>query len=221
MSYPAYLEAAAALGYLHVWFRRDPARGLKTMAAALARYPLDSIAVLKRPYLTLAFLYASAGQPQRARALLGMYERGVDPELRRIHEPRLRWVWGQVALAEGRFADAIGEFRAYLPSPRDCLPCGHATLARAYDGAGNADSALALYERYLAIPSADRLNESHLFEDDATQLGPACKRLGELYEQRGERDKATEYYRRFVALWQEADPELRPAVGEITQRLRQ
>ncbi|HEY9228451.1 MAG TPA: tetratricopeptide repeat protein, partial [Gemmatimonadaceae bacterium] len=35
---------------------------------------------------------------------------------------------------------------------------------------------------------------------------------GALYQQVGERDKAIEYYERFIAAWRDADPKLRPMV---------
>jgi serine/threonine-protein kinase len=215
-----YLRDAATLGFIDVWFRRQPAGGLRTLEAALARYPLSSIKPLERPYTFLAIVYASAGRPDRARALLGEYERVVDPLLRRIDEPMRRWAQGQVALAEGRFADAIAEFEAYVPAPRLCLPCGQAALAQAYDRAGNPDSSIAVYERYLTTPSMYRMDERTTLGDDPTQLAPACKRLGELYEERGDGAKARRQYSRFVRLWRDADPELKPAVIAVQNRLR-
>jgi tetratricopeptide (TPR) repeat protein len=219
-----YLKDAAVLAFTEIWFRQQQARGLRTVEAALARYPLDSIRLLDRPYLTLAIVYASAGRPQPARALLSQYERQVDPTLRRIYDPLRRWAWGQVALAEGRYADAIVEFQAYVPTPRNCLACGQAALAQAYDRLGNLDSAIAVYERFVTTPSVFRLNEKNFeltpFSHDGTQLAPASKRLGELYEQRGDRAKARPYYSRFAQLWMEADPELKPAVLAVRRRLR-
>lgn len=47
----------------------------------------------------------------------------------------------------------------------------------------------------------------------------ARTRLGELYEAKGDRDKAASYYSRFIALWQDADPELQPKVAEAKARL--
>ena len=44
-------------------------------------------------------------------------------------------------------------------------------------------------------------------------LAPAYRRLGELYEARGDRAKARDYYGRFVDLWRDADPELQPIVA--------
>jgi len=57
----------------------------------------------------------------------------------------------------------------------------HPELARAYDRAGFPDSAIAVYERFLAAPAIDRV------EVDAFELPDALFRLAELYEQRGGR----------------------------------
>jgi serine/threonine-protein kinase len=224
-----YLKDAGTLGLIDIWSRRQPMQGLRTVEGALARYPLDSIPLLDRPYLELALIYASAGRPQQARALLTRYEREVHPKFRHIDDPRRQWTWGQVALAEGRYADAVAAFQAYLPSPRHCLPCGQAALAQAYDCLGNSDSALAVYERYVTTPSAYRLvdhaagpaPDAGLFSTDATQLAPSHKRLGELYEERGDRAQARHHYSRFVELWKDSDAELNPAVSGVHQRLRQ
>ena len=79
----------------------------------------------------------------------GRVRRAVDPLLRRIDEPMRRWAWAKWPWPEGRFADAIAEFEAYVPTPRPCLPCGQTALAQAYDRAGNSDSSIAVYERFL------------------------------------------------------------------------
>jgi len=49
-------------------------------------------------------------------------------------------------------------------------------------------------------------------------LPPSLRRLGELYEARGDRAKALEYYGRFVDLWKGADPELQPVVRDMRAR---
>jgi tetratricopeptide (TPR) repeat protein len=50
-------------------------------------------------------------------------------------------------------------------------------------------------------------------------LPATYQRLGELYEERGNAEKALEYYGRFTELWKDADPELQPRVREIKQRM--
>ena len=47
----------------------------------------------------------------------------------------------------------------------------------------------------------------------------ASLRLGDLYERKGERQKAIDNYARFLRLWGGCDPRLRPAVEEARTRL--
>ena len=192
------------------------------MEAALRRYPLASLKPMDRPYLPLAVAYAVAGKPRKARELLAEYEREVPHMYRRRAETFRVWAWGQVAMAEGRIADAVSELQAFASATAsDCRPCGLTALAQAYDRAGQVDSAIATYERYVRTPHIMRLAWILRLGNDATQLAPSYKRLGELYEERGDRAKAKHYYSRFVELWKDSDPELRPVVSAVRQRLRQ
>jgi eukaryotic-like serine/threonine-protein kinase len=218
----AYLEDAVSLGFLDIWFRRKPGRGLETVEAALRRYPLASLKPMDRPYLPIAVAYAVAGKPQKARELLTTFEREVPPMYRRRTETFRLWAWGQVAMAEGRIPDAVSELEAFASATAsDCRPCGLAALAQAYDRAGKVDSAIATYERYVRTPHIMRLAWVRRLGNDGTQLAPAHKRLGELYEQRGDRARARHHYARLVELWRDCDSELRPAVTEVKQRLHQ
>jgi len=54
---------------------------------------------------------------------------------------------------------------------------------------------------------------------DATYLAGVRKRLGELYEAKGDNQRAASNYLAFVELWKNADPELQPKVQEARQRL--
>jgi tetratricopeptide (TPR) repeat protein len=48
---------------------------------------------------------------------------------------------------------------------------------------------------------------------------PAHLRLAEIYERQGERQKAVAHLARFVELWKDCDPELRPLVEEARRRM--
>ena len=91
--------------------------------------------------------------------------------------------------------------------------CNAPMLGRAYDMAGNADSAVAVFERFLVTPALDRSGVDGAF------LPVVHKRLGELYEAKGQREKALEHYRAFIELWKDADPELQPKVTDARQRV--
>jgi hypothetical protein len=54
---------------------------------------------------------------------------------------------------------------------------------------------------------------------DQWLLGPTHKRLGELYEAKGDNAKAVSHYNAFVNLWQRADPDLQPKVAEVRARM--
>jgi tetratricopeptide (TPR) repeat protein len=118
---------------------------------------------------------------------------------------------GAVAFAEGKYPEAQANFR--LAGQQGCPTCTLPMLARAYDLAGAPDSAIVIYERYLTTPYLDR------WEPDGTFLPVVHKRLGELYDAKGQRDKALEQYRAFIGLWKDADPELQPQVTHAKERV--
>jgi hypothetical protein len=70
-----------------------------------------------------------------------------------------------------------------------------------------------MYEQYVNTRSA------HRAEDDALMLAPIQKRLGELYEAKGDTARALPHYVAFVNLWKNADPELQPTVAEVRRRV--
>jgi tetratricopeptide (TPR) repeat protein len=138
------------------------------------------------------------------------YEALGDP--RQLAHPFRHVPNGAIALAEDRTEEAIGYFRRY-DEETECTVCALPRLAEAYDRAGHRDSARAIYERYVTTPWLEQL------DIDAAYLPPSYKRLGELYEERGDREEAIHYYNEFVELWQDADEELQPQVREVRQRL--
>jgi tetratricopeptide (TPR) repeat protein len=210
-SLPNYLSKAASLGSFAAWIGDAPDQALREVEAALRRHPLETIDPIDRPYLDLARFYVAARKPAQARALLNEYERAIPFTLRRNEEPERHVTRGLVALAEHRPEEAIAEFRA--GDIGVCRLCSLPGLGQAYDLAGQPDSALAVYQRYVTTPWLFRIFL------DAVWLPRIYYRLGELYEARGERGKAAEYYGRLVDLWKDADPALQPRVAEAKRRL--
>src|SRR5256884_4178143 len=205
------INDAIGIAVIDVHYRNAPDAGRREVEAALRRHPLGSIPAEDRPYLGLAWLYADAGHPDRARQLLAEYETAV-PEGGRRGQPLCYGAAAPIAFAAGRIQDAIRDYRRGYDED-GCAACGLFLLGRAYERAGERDSALAVYERAVTTPGYTRA-----FEEELT-LGPTYRRLGEMYEERGQLDKAREYYGRFVDLWKNADPELQTVVREIRGRL--
>jgi eukaryotic-like serine/threonine-protein kinase len=217
---PDAVEGAIAIGRLYLTTgRRRAARA--AVDGFLATQRVDSLSAADRPYLPLARFYADAGQPLRARQLMVAYEREMPQEFRqKDHWPFLR-AWAAIRLAEGNARSALGDLdRASRESPVGYLSFDdplvrldeRPELARVYDRAGYADSAIATYERYLATRSIRRTTL------DAFELPAAVLRLAQLYEARGDRAAAARHYLRFADLWKDADPDLQPRVREARRR---
>jgi tetratricopeptide (TPR) repeat protein len=83
------------------------------------------------------------------------------------------------------------------------------------------------YLRALLLEEAGRLDEAlrwySSFEEgpayDFVFAAPAHLRRAEIHERRGELEAAAKHYARFVELWSDCDPALRPMVQQAEQRL--
>jgi tetratricopeptide (TPR) repeat protein len=201
---PAPLGDALDAAFFAVWYGRAPAAVLAAFDTALTRYPLDSIPPTDRDYPDIAFNFARAGDAVRAREFMERYDREATDAGPRTRAQELRFMRGQIALAEQRWPDAIAELRTWQDSAETL---NLIWLADAYDRAGEADSAIAVYERWLATPGFRAFYEPYW-------LPQTLRRLGQLYEARGDRAKAREYYARFAELWKDADLEFQPIVRE-------
>lgn len=122
-------------------------------------------------------------------------------------------VLGAIAVAKGRPLEGVKEYRAAQSQAKECSLCGLAELARAYEAAGQLDSAAVIYERYLTTPALFRVSKDNL------ELVPVIRRLAAVYERMGNGQKAVEYYDRFIQLWKGADPELQPLVEDARARI--
>jgi hypothetical protein len=196
----------------------DTAGAIRRVDAARRNINLRAEPITRRPYPRLIAFYARAGSPQRARAVLAEADaEPLDSVLRRQFEPLRARSQGMVALAEGRYADAVRDFwrsdSAYDGPSEECGYCVYANVGEAWDRAGAPDSAIAYFTRYLDAPSAYRL------DSDGWDRPYMVKRLGELYEAKGDTTNAAKRYREFVMLWEKAEPRLQPQVAEVRRRL--
>ena len=208
----AVLRASSMIAFGYPILRGDSAEAQRLIDAALARHPLDQLPPIARPYPPLIMVYAAAGQADQAGRLLDAY-RSVRPE-----EVANRWgpyLEGYVALAGHKSDEAIAAFRRVVDRRMLGPAAGAWELGLAFDQAGQADSALIAYQRVADDP---------LLPDEITfhlqySLARSLRRLGELFEARGDRANALRYYGRFVDLWKDADPVLQPAVRDVKARM--
>ena len=204
--------AGVGMALAELRLRPRPGRGLATLDSVLLEFPLESLPPTDRPYNGLASAYALAGQAVVARRYLSL-DRQADPQSWNPPQRLQRMSEGLVLESEGRLPDALAAFQegARLPGNPYCRQCAYYAVGRVFDKMNQSDSALAAYERAVDTPS--------IGGNDGPDLGPTLRRMGELYEARGDREKAKEYYSRFVALWRDADSDLQPAVQETRARL--
>jgi len=171
--------------------------------------------------LDRAYFYALAGRPDDARAWMAADRRASNryasqPAPLRAGEDG--WLEGSLAFGEGRFTDAVttlrqaeADYNSFYPEYGTRLVSWD--LARAYDRAGMADSAVARYE--MALGFGDYLE----VQRQAREYPVTLSRLATRYDERGDLERAAGYYARFIDLWESADPDLQPRVTAARQRL--
>jgi tetratricopeptide (TPR) repeat protein len=183
----------------------------------LRRYPLDSMPPADRPYHFIARLQARIGDLTAAEAMVREYERVTRAVVGRRDEGTA----GHYAGTRAYLASLRGEYPRALALAREadvgnCPACPMYLFAMIHERAGAADSARAVFERYLATPNMERLYSASL-------IPRVHERLGQLHEQAGDRVRAAAHYAAFVELWKNADPALQPrvrAARDALSRLR-
>jgi eukaryotic-like serine/threonine-protein kinase len=193
-------------------FRDSKDKALALIEAGLRRIPLSSLPPLERPYAALAQAYALAGRADLARAMLTEFERTASSMPQSVAEQGRHAINSAIALAEKRYLDAAHESEATYVGV--CGTCSSAVTGMAFDLAQQPDSAIAAFTKFVGSTS---LNGR--FNTDAFFLAGSYKRLGELWDAKGDRAKAASYYAKFIDLWKDADPELQPKVAEARKRL--
>jgi tetratricopeptide (TPR) repeat protein len=207
------LAEALRSAYRTAWYKGDRATAARQIDDALKATPLASIGAVDRPFLQLVDAQVSAGRVDAARTTLAEFERAWKSAGALADSNDRSHMEGAIALGEKKYDLAVARFREKSVDNFYGETFDLPELARAYDLGGKPDSAIAVYARYVADHHLNRVG------NDAVNLGPSLKRLGELYEARGDRDSAAKRYEQFVDLWKNADPELQPAVREVQGRL--
>jgi len=132
------------------------------------------------------------------------------------------WLRAEIRLAQGRFDTVIEVLKKAPPGPEpkfeywgisfilhNC-PFLRDAVARAYAKKGDISKAIAEYER---LTTFDPKSDEHYLIHPKYHY-----RLGLLYEQKGQKAKAAERYRKFLGLWKDADPGM-PEIADATKRL--
>jgi tetratricopeptide (TPR) repeat protein len=207
------------------WARMDllgeRAAVVKELDAAVAAGEAAGLGPDGWPYFSIIDLYALADEPQRARRWLTRYDAEVkDTVRRRSQSPGRLRVEGEVLIAEGKPLEGIQFIRRSEMLPDgpvgNCTSCMPVFLSFAFDKANMPDSAIHYLQLGLTVFDPNRMSDVR----DPIVIPLFNKRLGELYEERGDRVKAVEHYRKVIEVWKNADPELQVTVSELRERIR-
>lgn len=186
----------------------DTAGALRALNAGLSGTSLEVLPPSKRPYLQLAFGYAAAGRPDRAREFMAQWERTLVSVQRTGDSETRHRLQGDIALAEKRYAVAINEYTE--AAKRGCDFCSMSGLSRAQEQAGQLDA---------ATKTASWLANRKEMGMTGPGIPLAYERLGFLYEKKGDKPRAISAYQEFVELWKNADAELQPRVQKARARI--
>ncbi len=199
-----YYGAMIRIAFYDLMLRGQADRAVRRIENVLARHPLEELDSLDRPYGTLATFYVFAGRIEKSREMLALAQ-AVDAQQGFGENPENQFAAALLAAREGLDDEAIRQVR--LADTGSCSICALPVLGQIYDAAGQTDSVVAVYERYLETPWLYRVAST-----DWWALAGIYERLAGLYELRGDTDKALHYYNEFVELWKDADEELQPRV---------
>jgi tetratricopeptide (TPR) repeat protein/tRNA A-37 threonylcarbamoyl transferase component Bud32 len=182
------------------------------LARGMARVPIASMPAPQRPWVALARVAAMVRDPALARQAKEGWERD-QASMAQDAAARRAMFESQIAMAEGRYAAAIEPMRVadkrFEVNPYFAVNF----IAQAFDLSNQPDSAIVYFEQYLGKPDPT-LSES------VNWMAGSHKRLGELYDAKGNKAKAIEHFEKFVELWKNADPELQPKVREAQDKLK-
>ncbi len=133
-----------------------------------------------------------------AEELKSLIEKGLDRKIIRLYHA----LAGRIELKKENFSGAITRFQRVLDlesfGPLSKSADTISLLASAYHQSGNPEKAVEEYKRI------HRLNTGRLSH------GPvhvkSFYRLGRIYQEMGETERAVEHYEKFLTLWKDADP---------------
>lgn len=203
--------AVTALAYFRL--SGDSAKMRSLYAPFLAMRPAHRPADFYGPAIALV---ADVGDVQAAKALLRDWKANASANDPGLRQDSLLAI-GAIAAAEEQWEKAAQAFlawqRAPLASASHLFNRGLPEAAMALAQLGKPDSSIALLERALATPS---ISGGMLYDEQWISQG--WQLLGSLYEARGDRAKAAEYYKLYLDRMKDADEPIASNVKVVRER---
>jgi tetratricopeptide (TPR) repeat protein len=161
-----------------------------------------------------ANLLGMAGRPDEAEAVLRRFEEEVPEEFHDRFHYQNESARFFVVLHRGDPEEAI-RILEYIRTTEPCGLCFAERMGWALREAGRLEEAAEEWEAALAWRDL-----RHAMNWQLGQNLWIMQRIGSLYEELGDAQRALHHYRRFAELWAEADPELQPLVERARERIR-
>jgi hypothetical protein len=189
----------------------EPERAAREVDELLEEISWHELSAYNRNYPLVALTWAMIGDAERADSVLDEYEARIGG----VGDP---WGRDNAALARGLQATLRGEAGAgarlaEAAALHRCLRCADIVLGYGLERVGDAEGAIAAYERYVAHRFFDAGSfATHLF------VPLALERLAKLQEDAGRPVEAVRWYRRLATVWSDADAARRPRADEARRR---
>ncbi len=111
------------------------------------------------------------------------------------------------------------QLRRFEQEARAAGALNHPNILAVYDVGEHTGEPYIVTELLQGVTLRESLREGPVADMADLFLAPKTRRLAQIEEKRGNRQKAIAYYQQFVELWKDCDPELRLQVDEVRARL--
>jgi tRNA A-37 threonylcarbamoyl transferase component Bud32/tetratricopeptide (TPR) repeat protein len=188
-----------------------PAEAKAAYARGVARIPMSSLRPEERNWRQIARLAVRMHDPALAKQATEGFEHDEAAGSPDVEGARAFFA-AHVAITEQRWDAALDALRTADRKYSIFDKYAFVLFAQAHDLAGHADSAIYYFEKFAATKDA-------FMNEDSQFLPGTYRRLGELYEAKGNTAKAVENYEKFVDLWKNAEPEMQPQVQAMREKI--
>ncbi|MEM1205672.1 MAG: protein kinase [Acidobacteriota bacterium] len=199
---------------------------LDELVAAAPKYlAIDGLGTRQSSFYLLvdaAKIYARVGEVERAQAVLDLLKSKSTPpaEAVPIWRHLLLVVEGEIALAQGAAETALTRFQQALDIT-DSVDARE-SIGRAHQSLGSTEAAIEHYEwliEHRGRAFVEGRQVGHGVAKSVITWALAHENMGKLLEELGEKERATESYRRFVEHWRLADADSPALVDAAKARI--
>ncbi len=196
--------------FMHVFLRGDPREAAAVVRRALAPDLIASLAPPDRQWLPILAASAYAGDSASARVAHAGYVTDLSERspMRTFSDARAN---AYLAIANEQHDEAIAQLRVAIAERASPEHEEAFLMAMSHERAGRPDSAIVWLQRTLSAPSVGF--------GDGLFLPAAKRRLGELYDAKGDLRRAIQYYEAFLDEWNQPEPEQEAVVRDVKARV--